>query len=277
MHNKIHSLGPWRWAALALLAGGLSACAGVGGGGGGGAPTLEGSRWVLAELAAQPGQDLPPTLRPTLAFENGRAGGSDGCNRYARPYTQRGGNLDFGPGPGVGTLMACQPGREALSQGWQAALAATRAARVAPGDGGMLELLDGDGRTLARLAPQPAGLAGTRWEVLMLNNGQQAVSSLIDGSRIELAFDADGRLSGSGGCNPLLGRYELKPGDGGQVLRLSGLAQGRRACLHPTGVMTQEAQLLRQLEGAERFRREGDRLELRRADGALVLSAKLIR
>jgi heat shock protein HslJ len=42
-------------------------------------PSLDDTAWVLAEL---PGRALLSDHGITLRFEDGRAAGSDGCNRY---------------------------------------------------------------------------------------------------------------------------------------------------------------------------------------------------
>lgn len=256
---------------LALAGAGLAACAG--GGLGGGAPAgaslvLEDSAWVLAAL---PGQDLAPgTPAATLRFAAGRAQGSDGCNRYQRSYQRSGAaGLRFDPAGGVATLMACPGPAEALSRGFAAALAATRSAAL---QDGQLQLLDEGGRVLARLQAQAQLLAGSRWEVLAYNNGRQAVVSLMLGSQAQLAFDAQGRLSGSGGCNQLMGQYQQQ----GEAISFSGVAATRRACLQPGGLMAQETAILQALESVASLQREGERLELRRADGALALSLKQV-
>lgn len=228
-------------------------------------PKLDGTAWTLAALG---GQDLAPGgPSVTLAFSADRAQGSDGCNRYGRGYTQSAGQLQFKPGPGVSTLMACPGPADALAKGWQQVLADTQSLRHAQG---RLLLLGAGGQVLAQLEPQAQGLAGTQWEVLGYNNGQQAVVSLLNGSRATLAFGADGRLSGFGGCNQLMGQYKVD----GEGVSFSGVGATRRACLDPTGVMTQESALLRALERASTLRREGDRLELRGANGELQLGLR---
>lgn len=252
---------------LALAGAGLTACAGRSSGQDPDTPLpLENSAWVLVAL---PGQDLAPaSTAVTLRLAAGRAQGSDGCNRYQRAYQQDGAaGLRFDPAGGAATLMACVGPAEALSRSFAAALSATRSATV---QDGQLQLLDEGGRLLARLQAQTQALAGSRWEVLAYNNGRQAVVSLMLGSQAQLVFDTQGRISGSGGCNQLMGQYQQQA----EAIRFSGVAATRRACLQPSGLMAQESAILQALESATSLRREGDRLELRRADGALALSLK---
>lgn len=87
----------------------LSACAGAPQ-----SPQLAGSAWVLASLDGNTqvgsgigGKDI------TLQFgEDGRAGGSAGCNQYGAGYTVSGNTVAFEQA--VSTLMYCEP--EAVMQ-----------------------------------------------------------------------------------------------------------------------------------------------------------------
>lgn len=222
-------------------------------------PTLDGSAWTLASL---PGGPPPGSAVPTLAFDAARASGSDGCNRYFAMYTPKpAGQLQFGQRGG--TQMACPPDQSQRADAFNAALAATRAYRV---EGGQLQLLDAGGTVLATFDPQESTLAGTGWRVTGYNNGKQAVVSVISGSTLGVSFGADGKLSGSGGCNNFTGSYKAE----GKTIGIGPLAATRKACAQPEGVMTQEAAFLRALESAASARREGDRLELRTASGALA-------
>ena len=70
-------------------------------------------------------------------------------------------------------------------------------------------------------------------------------------------LDRDGRrLSGSGGCNRLLGRYELD----GDRLRFGAVAKTMMACAEP--LMSRERVFIEALEATTAFRIEGERLEL---------------
>lgn len=72
-------------------------------------PELGGQAWVLTSLdgsrevgSAAGGNDI------TLQFgEDGRAGGSGGCNQYGAGYTVSGNNVSFEQA--VSTLMYCEP------------------------------------------------------------------------------------------------------------------------------------------------------------------------
>lgn len=114
------------------------------------------------------------------------------------------------------------------------------------------------------LSGKPPVVAGTlvgRWQVVDLNGGG-APGAVLD-------FAADGGLAGSGGCNRLMGRWQL-----GEGLRIDGLGSTRMACA--PALMQVEGRLLALLGAANRviFETGGDahlvtpdgrRLRLRRA------------
>ncbi len=225
-------------------------------------PPLNHTAWVLAEL---PGRTLLPDHGITLRFEDGRAAGSDGCNRHSSPYTHSGSSLSFGD-KGVATQMACPPEVMQQAEAFRASLSGTRNFRIA-GDG-RLQLLSAAGTVLASFAPQPEGLAGTSWQVTGFNNGRQAVVSVLLGTELTMEFAADGRVSGSAGCNRFTGSYTAE----GPALRIGPAAATRRMCVGPEQIMEQEQQFLKALETVATMRMEGDRLELRTADGALAIT-----
>lgn len=232
------------------------------------APELNDTAWTLASLPGPTSHTGTNAPLATLRFEAGRAQGSDGCNRYGGAYTaSTDGRLQFGPQL-VSTRMACPEPMGALASAFNAALLATQAYRV---DGGQLLLLGADGATLATLAAQPAGLAGTAWQVTGYNNGKQAIVSVLGGTTLTLEFMADGRLRGSGGCNQFGSSYSST----GRQLGIGTAATTRKACPAPEGVMEQEAAFLHALETVASALREGDRLELRSAGGALAVTATL--
>jgi heat shock protein HslJ len=224
-------------------------------------PRLDGTAWVLAEL---PGHTRVPGSSITLRFEDGRASGSDGCNRYGLAYSRTGSKLEFQPG-GISTQMACAPELMQQASAFMASLTGARAYRV---DAGQLQLLDAGGAQLARFTVQPEGLAGTAWRVTGYNNGRQAVVSVLDDTELTMEFSADGKVAGSAGCNRYMGSFKQD----GTALSFGPTAATRRMCAGPEGVMEQEQQFLKALETVATARQEADRLELRTADDALAVS-----
>jgi heat shock protein HslJ len=120
---------------------------------------------------------------------------------------------------------------------------------------------------LATLAPQDWTLAGTAWRATGINNGKQAVVSVAGAAPVTLAFAAVGQASGSAGCNRYAARYQAD----GARLSFQPPAATRRMCPDER-LMEQEQAFLRALETVAAARLEGDRLELRRADGALAVT-----
>jgi heat shock protein HslJ len=221
---------------------------------------LEGTAWILSAL---PGKTLPLEKMVTLRFEGGKASGSDGCNRYSAPYTSTGQSLAISP-RGISTMMACPPEAMQLAADYTQALGNSRAWRI---EGGHLHLLAADGRTLATLAAQPASLVGTSWRVTAINNGKQAVVSVLSGSTLTLSFTADGLASGSAGCNRYNARYQADAAK----LRFQVPAATRMMC-PGEALMEQEQAFLKALSTVASARSEGSRLELRTAGGALAVT-----
>jgi heat shock protein HslJ len=215
---------------------------------------LEGTAWVLA------GNDAV-----SLQFEQGRVNGSDGCNRFNGPYLSHGTSLTIGP-PRAATKMACPPLVMQQAAQFNQALSGTRFFRL---DGANLRLLGVDGSVRATLVPQSHTLEG-RWQVNRYNNGRQGVVSPLLGTDLDLSFLGDGRIGGSSGCN----RYNATIQVEGSKVTISAPLSTRRLCSAPAGVMEQERQFLAALTSVATLRREGQRLELRSADGALALILK---
>jgi len=75
---------------------------------------------------------------------------------------------------------------------------------------------------------------------------------------------SDHRLSGSGGCNRLAGKYEL----GTESLRLAPAGTTMMAC--PEELMQQESDFVSALRMTSGYRISGDMLELRSGDRVLA-------
>ena len=121
---------------------------------------------------------------------------------------------------------------------------------------------------VATFAVQSQTLAGTSWRVTGDNNGKPAVGSALSGTSHTMAFSADGRVSGSAGCNSYAAPYTHS----GQPLTIGPGAATRKRYARPERVMEQEQQFPKALETVSTARFEGDRLELRTATGALAAS-----
>ncbi|MFO7640154.1 MAG: META domain-containing protein [Candidatus Competibacteraceae bacterium] len=227
---------------------------------------LEGATWRLASVAHADGelQTVPDSVEATATFAAGAVSGSGGCNRFTAGYTLEGDRLTIERG--ASTMMACPEPQATVEQAFMAALEATKIYRI---ENGGLVLLDAGSQEIATFKPlEPAALTGVTWRAIFYNNGRGAAVSVLDGSTITATFDADGRVSGSAGCN----RYHAAYTVDGSSITIQAPASTRMACSKPEGVMQQEQEYLNALPTAAAYAIHGEQLELRTAEGALVAS-----
>ena len=145
-----------------------------------------------------------PTSAATLMFTDDNAGGLAGCNTFTASYTADSSALKFGPV--ALTRMACEPGVTTFESAYVSALTNTTQYTMTADQ---LILKSGGGESLLIYAAgSPTDIEG-EWEVTSFNNGNQAVVSVALGSTITMYFDADGQVSGNGGCNQYSGGYSV--------------------------------------------------------------------
>ncbi len=224
-----------------------------------GKDTLAGTSWMLATLNGQPA--LTDTT-VTLNFVAGKVAGSDGCNNYSGTYTADGTNIKFSQ-PMAATMMACP---DPIMKQATAYMQALGQAATYKADAKQLSFSDASGKELATFTAQSTSLAGTSWIVTGYNNGKQAVVSVAAGTELTANFGADGKLTGSAGCNNYTASYQTD----GNKISIGPAAATQKAC--EQAVMDQEQQYLAALATAAIYRIDGNKLELRTADGALAAS-----
>ena len=196
--------------------------------------------------------------------EDGKLGGSAGCNNYATSFEISGDRISIGPV--AATMMMC-PAPDGIMDQEGAYLSALEAASTYAIEGKQLSLFDSQGQVLLGFTVrEPTSLLGTEWQVVGYNNGRQAVVSVIIGTEMTATFGEDGSMTGSAGCNNYMASYELE----GDAISIGPAATTRMFCGETEGTMEQEAQYLAALQTAATYRIDGDRLQLRTADGALV-------
>jgi heat shock protein HslJ len=225
-------------------------------------PALAGTNWVLTSLNGSPALEGATV---TLQFgADGVASGSDGCNRYSTAFTEDGASLIFAQ-PMASTMMMCPEPAGVMEQAsaFAAALAATTNFSA---NQSQLALLAGN-QILATLTADVQALAGTDWDVIMYNNGREAVVGVIEGTELTVLFGADGDLSGSAGCNQYIGSYTVD----GNTIQIGQLGSTMRFCAEPEGTMEQEQAFLAALQSAATFRIEGNQLEMRTAADAIAV------
>ena len=98
---------------------------------------LSGADWVLAGEAG--------SRAPFLRFDGTRVAGLGGCNRFGGTYDLNGDRLSFSPL--AATRMACAGEVMKSEQAFFELLGKVKGLKL---DGETLELLDGDGKALAR-------------------------------------------------------------------------------------------------------------------------------
>ncbi len=241
---------------LAVLAG---ACGSGSGSSSTATPSLDGTSWALASVGgatAQPGG--------ALGFSGGKLSGSTGCNTFGGAYTQSGSALTLTLG--ATTMMACPPPYDAQEHAVLAALPKTASFTD---QGGTLTLLDGSGTTLLTYThAAPVSLAGPKWEVTGINNGKNAVSSVVAGTTVTATFGPDGTVSGSAGCNSYSAGYTLS----GTALKVDHAAATQMFCDSPAGVMDQETAFLNALAASTVVETSASGVTLRDASGATQLT-----
>lgn len=113
-----------------------------------------------------------------------------------------------------------------------------------------------------RAVAEPARpLINTRWTLDTVVGTGGTSSSVPAGASATMTF-ADGRVSGSTGCNSFSGAATVA----GDKITFGDIAATRRACDGAVGSV--EADVLRVLDGTATFRIEGDRLILEAPDGS---------
>jgi len=222
-------------------------------------PSLDGTSWVLNDLT---GRTLAAGTRPTLQFAGDRLAGSDGCNRFSGRYTVALRAFKVVQ-PLATTQMACPGEIGEQARAFIEALTVAGSYRLADGQ---LQLIAASGTPLATFVAQSTELAATSWRVQAINNGRDAVAGSLAGVEVTVQFGDDGQASGSAGCNRWNASYTAR----GSSLKFGPAAATRKMCAEQ-GVMEQERHFLDALATVAESRAEGDRLELRTADGAMAL------
>jgi len=229
-----------------------------------GLATLEGTNWRLASLTGVDGALLASAARPVTArFASGRIEGFSGCNVFTGAYTLSADRISFNPV--AGTLMACPSPAMEIENAFKGALTGTLRYAISEN---RLTLTAASGATLVFAAQPPAALEGFAGSVTGYNNGRHAVVSPLLGTELTLSF-GEGVVSGQAGCNTYRAPFTR---DGDRV-RIAGAVTTRKAC-QGEGIMEQEREFLAALETATTWEIRDGILDMHRADGERVLTAR---
>ncbi|MCI5224345.1 MAG: META domain-containing protein [Candidatus Electrothrix sp. AR4] len=102
------------------------------------------------------------------------------------------------------------------------------------------------------------------WVLQTLNDQ----SVLPEAPPITLKFGAEGRLTGSAGCNSYMGNYTYTALEHG--IKIDSISRTAKLC-NPTEIMEQERRFVDALTTATSYMIEDDRLELQISDGSSAL------
>lgn len=136
---------------------------------------------------------------------------------------------------------------------------AVAAARPAASPAMAKAVAGGTASPAAASAPLP--LVGTTWRLVQLDG--KPLSRHRGNLAPHLLLQADGRVSGAGGCNRILGSYELK----GQRIGFSQMGGSLMACMHH---MDEEQAFLNALGWAQSWQISDRHLLLRDGDGKAI-------
>ncbi|MFN2187547.1 MAG: META domain-containing protein, partial [Candidatus Promineifilaceae bacterium] len=226
---------------------------------------LTGVIWSLSTLN---GESLVPATYISAEFdEEGRMGGSAGCNSYSAPYQADGVNIEIGIGPM--TMMMC-PDPVVVQE--SAYMGALEAAATYEATEESLTLFDSTGQAVATYEVENQGLSGTAWEVISYNNGRGGVQSVALDTEITANFGEDGQVTGSAGCNDYFAPYQT----GGPKITIGPGGVTQKFCAEPEGIMQQESDYLAALESVAIYRIDGLNMNMRTAEGSTALNLRRV-
>ena len=96
--------------------------------------------------------------------------------------------------------------------------------------------------------PQVNPLAGRTFAVTAVNS-----SAVLPDSVLSVTFNAEGQVSGSGGCNNYNGRYTASGTTSNGQITVSELSSSNQLCGEPPGMMTQELDYFNALRAAATY------------------------
>ena len=230
-------------------------------------PALEDTRWKLGEYLNESG-DLQPVIPDTVIdarFAAGKVSGSAGCNRYFGGYTSGQQNQLVFDGRMGSTQMACAQPIAIQERRYLVLLSGVNSKEIRDG---MLLLLDKQGQlALKYSAESPLTLENTSWQATGINNRRGGIVSSATTTQV-IAMFADGKVSGSAGCNNYSASYEISDSQ----ITIGPAMTTRRQCAEPEGIMAQEQEFLQALAAATQYKLTADRLELRDGNGSLQVT-----
>lgn len=233
------------------------------------AAQLAGTGWqALAFGSPADGKLVDPATTLTLNFGADRYGGSGGCNWFLGTYNVAGDSMELNA-PSQSDLQCAAPAN-VMQQEAMYLSALYNVTEYRKLDDQLLAYATGNQLLLTFRAATPVPLEGTAWSLKFLQDTQDNVVPTLAGTAVTLTL-AQGKVTGSGGCNTYTGTYTLA----GDTLSIAGLAVAdgaQKTCDSPQGIMDQEAIYLANLAGAVRLVQTAGVLQLLNADDETSLA-----
>lgn len=215
---------------------------------------LAGTSWVWSQTQMNDGAIKTPAVEGAFALTfnaDGTAGATTDCNTYSGSYTEDGSSLTIDLP--IATLMACPDGSQ--EQEFIADLTSINSyiiteegdlALLLPFDSGSMIFTPGTGDAAGNAsmtddtaAEAPAaGLAGTAWNWVQTQYGNDTITAPADPTLYVLTFGADGTVNMQDDCNVLNGTFT--EGENGELtidLQTSTMAACAPESLHDQFVL----------------------------------------
>ena len=110
---------------------------------------------------------------------------------------------------------------------------------------------------LPTTASPSSSLQGKTWRLTSFTNESSSVV-VLPGTEITATFGADGKLTGSAGCNNYFASYQIF----GNGIKIGSIGSTLKYCAEPTGVMAQETTYLRLLQSSTTYAVTFDQLKI---------------
>ncbi|MEV0121854.1 META domain-containing protein [Streptomyces sp. NPDC050703] len=231
----------------------------------GSAPAITGVRWDVDSVTVGGKKYEAPDGAHIEIGEDGRAGGSFGCNHAGADVEIDGDELAFSETRM--TDMACTDGdRMAFEKSLADTLGKQKLTAKVDGDRMTLTSAKGDRVDLTSRADEPdAPLTGTKWRVNGIGDERTSASVPKDlTDKVHLTFGKDGKVRGNLGCNDVTAEAEAKDGR----ITFGAPTTTRKMC--PGEAMKTERRMLKLFDGTARYEVSKDTLKLTAADGTVV-------
>ncbi|WP_292729529.1 META domain-containing protein [Methanoculleus sp.] len=232
---------------------------------------VAGPSWTLDSYLAGNGTLVPvlPGTEISARFDDdGKVTGSAGCNGYGGDYNLDGTTLSISSLAQTQKLCTEPEGIMEQEAAFMDLLGSAAECRI---EDDRLEIIDAAGTTTLVFVKGHAAAAlaaGTSWTLASLAGEDGALIPVLDGTTVTVAFDTDGNVGGSAGCNHYSADYTVDSAS----LSIGPAVRTEMYCSEPPGIMKQEDRYLALLANVTSYRVEGgERLVLVDREGADLL------